>query len=557
MSALKTPWLATYEKIGVKISPPADRSLAEYLEEHARVRPDAPALHYFSRSWTYGQVNTTANQLANALSDLGVGRGDVVGLHMPNLPQYYLGLVAISKLGAIGSGVSPLLAPPELAHQVADARIKVLMSFETLGPAVSAMHAPDCLQAVVICGARDLLDSPEVALPNLPQLKTVSFNSIFESASKSFETVPVDPQDTFMIQYTGGTTGKPKGAELSNSTLLHNPIQVLALAPEIRVGDEIFVSAFPLFHIAGLCFCLMAFVTGGSYECLPDPRDTDRICEAMKSRPPTRIAAVPALYDMLVANPKFAEVDFSRVEMASSGAAPMTRATQDAVTNIIGRPVMSDIFGMTETGPCHTSNPVVAPKAGSVGLPCAGAKIRIRDVETGLKDMPFGEAGEICSAGPQLMKGYLDLPEESARAVRMIEGERWMFTGDVGYMDEEGYVFLCDRAKDMLVVGGFKVFSVEVEDKLASLPMVASSAIIGTPDTRRPGNDIVNLYVSLSPDYRDKAEDGLRAELLAWIRENMAAYKVPKRIVFVDEIPLTPVGKIDKKKLRAAAMDSA
>lgn len=159
-----------------------------------------------------------------------------------------------------------------------------------------------------------------------------------------------------------------------------------------------------------------------------------------------------------------------------------------------------------------------------------------------------------CSAGPQLMKGYLGLPEESARAIRVIDGQRWMFTGDVGFMDEDGYIFLCDRAKDMLVVGGFKVFSVEVEDKLATLPMVAGSAVIGTPDENRLGNDIVNLYVALTPKYKSKDETELKAELTAWIRESMAAYKVPKKINFVDEIPLTPVGKIDKKKLRAKAL---
>ena len=553
---LQTPWLKTYETLGIQVLPPADLTLADYMDSHVRDRPDVPALYYFSRSWTYAQINAEANKLANALRELGVGRGDVVGFHMPNIPQYYLGLVAVSKLGAIGSGVSPLLAPPELAHQIADAEIKVLMSFEALGPAVSAMSAPDCLKTVIICGARDYLDAPDVALPDLSKVKTVGFNAAMDAASPEFETVKVDPADIFMIQYTGGTTGKPKGAMLSHRTLLHNPVQVLALAPEPQIGNEAFVTAFPLFHIAGLCLGLMAVLTGGSYECLPDPRDTDRICEVLKLRPVTRLAAVPALYDMLVANPKFAESDFSRIIMACSGAAPMTKTTYDAVTHLIGKPVMSDIFGMTETGPCHTSNPVSAPKMGSVGLPCAGAKIRIRDVETGHQDMPLGEIGEICSAGPQLMKGYLGLPGESARALREIDGERWMFTGDVGYMDEDGYVFLCDRAKDMLVVGGFKVFSVEVEDKLAGLPMVAGSAVIGTPDERRPGNDIVNLYVALSPNYRGRDEDELRTELIAWIRENMAAYKVPKKIIFIDVIPLTPVGKIDKKKLRTEALQS-
>ena len=551
---LQTPWLKAYETLGVEVIPPANLTLADYMETHVQQRPDALALHYFSRSWTYAQVNAEANKIASALRDLGVGRGDVVGFHMPNIPQYYIALMAISKLGAIGSGVSPLLAPPELAHQIADANIKALMSFEALGPVVSAMAAPACLDSVIICGARDYLDRPEVAELDLADIKTLSFNSFIKGKSSEFEGVKTDPAETFMIQYTGGTTGKPKGAMLSHRTLMHNPLQVLALAPEVEIGNEVYVTAFPLFHVAGLCFGLMSALTGGSYECLPDPRDTDRICDVLKARAATRFAAVPALYDMLVANPKFAECDFSRMVAANSGAAPMTQATHDAVTKIIGKPVMSDIFGMTETGPCHTTNPVSAPKLGSVGLPCAGAKIRIRDVETGTKDMPLGEIGEICSAGPQLMKGYLGLPEESARAMREIDGERWMFTGDVGYMDEEGYVFLCDRAKDMLVVGGFKVFSVEVEDKLSALPMVAGSAVIGTPDKRRPGNDIVNLYVALSPDYHGHDEGELREELTTWIRENMAAYKVPKHINFIDAIPLTPVGKIDKKKLRAQAL---
>ena len=549
------PWSATYEKLGIKVTPPADRTLADLLSEHARVRPDSPALHFMMRSWTFAQAESEANRLANALREMGVGRGDVVGFHMPNLPQYYIGLAAVSKLGATGSGVSPLLAPPELAHQVGDAKIKVLMSFEALAPVLSAMDAPDCLEAVVICGPRDTLDAPKTSVPDL-STTVLRFTELMAGTSDQFENVAVDPHDTFMIQYTGGTTGKPKGAELSHRTLMHNPVQVLALAPAVDMGEEVYVSAFPLFHIAGLCFCLMAVVSGASYECLPDPRDTDRICQAISARPSTRIAAVPALYDMLVANPAFAAADFSRLKMATSGAAPMTQSTYNALNNVFGRPLVSDVFGMTETGPCHTSNPVAAPKIGSVGIPCAGARIRIRDVETGQTEMPLGEVGEICSAGPQLMKGYLGLPGESARAMREIDGERWMYTGDVGYMDEDGYVFLCDRAKDMLVVGGFKVFSVEVEDKLASLPLVAASAVIGTPDTRRPGNDIVNLYVQRAPEFASQSEEESRDELIAYIRKNMAAYKVPKRIVFIDAIPLTPVGKIDKKKLRAEAQNN-
>ena len=220
---------------------------------------------------------------------------------------------------------------------------------------------------------------------------------------------------------------------------------------------------------------------------------------------------------------------------------------------MLGEGKLSDMFGMTETGPVHVQNPPKHSKPASVGIPVPGAETRIVDLETGTKEMPFGEAGEIITTGPQVMKGYLNLPEESAKALREWRGKTWMYTGDVGYMDEDGYIYLCDRAKDMLIVGGFKVFSVEVEDKLQSLDFIAQSAVIATPDTKRPGNDVVNLYVELSPDSKDKDPASIEQEITEFCRSHMAAYKVPKVIKLIDEIPLTPVGKVDKKVLRAQA----
>jgi long-chain acyl-CoA synthetase len=258
---------------------------------------------------------------------------------------------------------------------------------------------------------------------------------------------------------------------------------------------------------------------------------------------------------MLLAHPEFADVDFSGLKTAKSGAAPLTRTTYDALAAVIGAGKFADVFGMTETGPCYINHPVAHYKIGSVGIPMPGADVRIMDVETGTKEMPLGEVGEIVTSGPQLMTGYLGLPDESARALREIDGVRYMYSGDVGYMGEDGYLFLCDRAKDMLVVGGFKVFSVEIEDKLKALPDVAESAIVGAPDAKRPGNDIVHLFVqrsAVSTGSDAETEDRLRT----WIRANMAPYKVPKHIHFLDEIPLTPVGKIDKKKMRATVTDA-
>jgi len=206
---------------------------------------------------------------------------------------------------------------------------------------------------------------------------------------------------------------------------------------------------------------------------------------------------------------------------------------------------------MTETTGAYVCNPPKRYKFGSVGIPVADTDIRIMDVETGTKEMPIGEAGEICASGPQVMKGYINLPEETANSLRNIDGRTYMYSGDVGYIDEEGFLFLCDRAKDMLIVGGFKVFSVEVEDKMSSLPFVEMSAVVGQPDKARPGNDIVNLFIQLSAEYKSRDEDEIRAEIMEYFAANMAVYKKPKVIHLIDAIPLTPIGKINKKVLRA------
>lgn len=552
MADRNRPWLKIHKELGVVVPEFDGRPLGQIIEDHAAARPDAPALRYFTRTLSYAQLNAEANKLANALKELGIGRGDTVGFHMPNVPHYVLGLIAVSKLGARGSGVSPLLAPPELVHQITNARISVLMSLSDLAPALSAMPStPDCLRHVISVGAGDFLGAPDIAPLDRPGVAALSYQTLVEGKSDVFTQVDVKPDDTYMIQYTGGTTGKPKGAEISQKTLLLNPVCVAAMDPPHQPYAENYASAFPLFHIAGLSLLVGGLTFGSQLLLLPNPRDIDHFVAQMKALSPTRLGAVPALYDMLLAHPEFADVDFSGLKTAKSGAAPLTRTTYDALSAVIGAGKFADVFGMTETGPCYINHPVANYKIGSVGIPMPGADVRIMDVETGNHEMPQGEIGEIATSGPQLMTGYLGLPDESARALRMIDGVRHMYSGDVGYMDEDGYLFLCDRAKDMLVVGGFKVFSVEVEDKLKALPDVAESAVVGAPDAKRPGNDIVHLFVQRSPQSEGSDAD-VEARLLDWIRANMAPYKVPKHIHFLPEIPLTPVGKIDKKKMRAS-----
>jgi len=548
------PWLKIHRELGVEFPGFDDRDLGRCVADHARRDGTAPALRFMDRDISYAELDELANRFANVLVGLGVGKEDVVGLHLPNLPQYAIAVVAIARIGCAGSGVSPLLAPGELAYQVRDAGITVLVSLPGLiPPALAGMQEiPGCLRAVITTAPGDCLGAPAAPAPALPGIACHGFLELMASAATTFDARDSHWNDTFMIQYTGGTTGRPKGAMLSVRALMSNARMTAVYAPWEESG-EVVATAFPMFHVAGLSFVVGGLGLGGQVLLIPDPRDIEHFCQQMIARPPTRLGAVPTLYQMLVNHPTSRQIDFAKLRTAATGAAPLTGEDRVRIEALIGRGKLCDVFGMTETGPVHTMNPPGRIKPDAVGIPVPGMETRVVDLETGTREMPFGEPGEIITTGPQVMKGYLNLPEESARALRQWRGRTWMYTGDVGFMDDEGYIHLCDRAKDMLIVGGYKVFSVEVEDKLADLPCVAQSAVVGTPDPARAGSEIVHLFVKTTPEASGRDPAQLREEITAFCRANMSPYKVPKVIEFVDELPLTPVGKIDKKVLRAQA----
>ncbi|MFT7374374.1 MAG: long-chain acyl-CoA synthetase, partial [Oleiphilaceae bacterium] len=398
---MNLPWLAHYESLGIITPEFEDKPFGSFIEEHARTQPDSIAMWYVARGISYSEYNEQANRLANALVKLGVNKGDVIGIHLPNIPQYPITLAAISKIGAIGSGISPLLAPPEVAYQIQDAGIKVIITLSELSLVLSAMpKTPDCLEYAVVTAATDLLAPTDFGLPKIKDCEVLSYLSLTQSASDEYIQTDVHWNDTFMIQYTGGTTGKPKGAMLSQRNVMHNTAQSSAVNP-FDASQETLLSAFPMFHIAGLANAIASAIYGGKMILVPNPRDTDFICDQLKKNPPNVMIGVPALYDMMVANPAFADIDFSKLRVAVSGAAPLTRGSYDALSAIIGEKKISDAFGMTETAPCYTVNPPKQYKLGSIGFPVPNAKVRIRDVETGNHDMPFGEPGEIVCTGPQ------------------------------------------------------------------------------------------------------------------------------------------------------------
>ena len=546
------PWLSIHEELGV--SPPEfdDRPLGTFIETYAETIPDSSAIRYFERDISYRELNELANRLANALVGLGLGRSDVVGLYMPNVPQFAIAVVALSKIGAVATGISPLLAPSEVANQVSDGNVKVLIALDSLAKStLEAMdNLPDCVEAVIIAGVDDFRQPIDLNLPELDSVICQTYLDFTADASAEFQQVDLPPDHVCLIQYTGGTTGKPKGAMLTLRGITYH-ILIFQIYVPWELGKETYASAFPLFHIGGLGGLLMALRFGGRSLLILDGRDMDHYCQQMIDCPPTRIAGVPTIYQMIADNPLSAQIDFSNLKAAMTGAAPITGDDRKRIENMLGGIVLSDGFGMTESGPTIVVNPADRCKPESVGIPVPSVDVRIVDVETGTQEMPYGEAGEIIAASPALMKGYLNRPDETANALREWHGRTYMYTGDVGVMDDEGYVYIKDRAKDMIIVSGFKVFSVEVEDKLSALGSIANSALIGSPDANRPGSEIVNLFVELTPDAKQMDPDTLRDDILEFCRTEMAPYKVPKVIHFVDAIPVTPVGKIDKKVLRA------
>ena len=555
------PWLRIHEELGVQPPEFDDRPLGTFVEAYAESIPERSAVQYFDRDISFRELNELSNRFANALAALGVGMGDVVGLHMPNVPQYVVAVVAISKLGAIASGVSPLLAPAELAYQLENSGVSVLISLDTLAkPHLEALDSqgrlPDGVKAVIVTGANDLRQPTILELPTLESLSCTPYLELTANASAEFKQVDLPPDHVILIQYTGGTTGKPKGAMLTLRGIMYNCLIGHRYRPW-QVGAEISPSALSPSHISGLGAIIWGLRFGAKTVLIPDARDLDHYCQQLLNFPPTRLWGVPTLYQMIADHPLSAQIDFSRLVYAQTGAAPITGESRKRIETMLQGTVLSDGYGMTEGGPTVIVNPPDRCKPEAVGIPIPGVDVRIVDTESGTREMPYGEAGEIIISSPSLMRGYLDLPDETANSLRQWCGKTWLHSGDVGVMDEEGYVYLKDRAKDMIIVSGFKVFSVEVEDKLSALDFIACSALIGTPDDNRPGSEIVNLYVELAPDAKHLDLDKVRENILEFCRAEMTAYKVPKVIHIVDAIPLTAVGKIDKKALRAQAVQGA
>ncbi len=558
-------WLKSYDD-GVPSTVDAPEiSFSDYFDQIVAAYPKKPAMHFSGTTLTFEELQAQSNRVAQALIDHGCEPGDVVGINLPNIPQYLVAQVAAAKAGCAASGMSPLLTPRELLYQLNDSKAKALFTLDAIFDHRFAGVADNipALKLVVVTGILDYLPFikrilgrvvkrvPHGRIRPLSNKTVTHFTRILEDYTDRPAERHVGLDDPFLLQYTGGTTGVPKGTILTQRNLAVNQTQIEAWTkPEY--GSEVFLSGFPFFHLAGLAMGLAALATGSAQVLIPNPRDTRFIVKQIAACKPTILVNVPSLYMMLVEEPSFHRQDFSTLKYCLSGASPFPMESILELERIIGRGKLVEVYGLTEASPIVTMNPRFGPKKiGSVGLPVPGTEVRLVDLEDGKSQVPLGEEGELIVAGGQVMKGYLNKPEETRIALREHDGRLWLHTGDVAKMDEDGFFYIVDRTKDMLNVGGFKIFSREVEEKLYEHPAIEFCAIVGTPNTRRPGTDVVKLVVQVSQSHRTKSDDEIKADIMNFARENFSPFKVPKIIEFVEKMPMTPVGKVDKKALRA------
>ena len=529
--------------------------------------PDKTALGFLGVNISFRELDRYANQFANMLQANGFEKGDIVGINLPNIPEYVISLIGGLRAGCIISGVSPLLPAEQIKYQLNDlgstGKKVALITLDAIfaGHVVKIADDIPRLALVVATSVAGFLPKIKQVLGKLlkkvpaGKLTPLEGKTVFDyhrdvlkhSAAAPVQ-VELSPDDLGWIQYTGGTTGTPKGAMLSHSNAAHN---ILSINKWLgwEWGKGVLLSGFPIFHIAGLTVCESAIFFGWTQVLIPNPRDTAHICKEIAKYKPTNMANVPSLYQMLMADPKFKELDHSTLGTCISAAAPFPKESQAELESIIGKGKLLELYGMTETSPVSTMNPSKGrKKLGTVGMPIMNVACKLVDPATS-KEIPLGEAGEICLKGPLVMQGYFNKPGETRNAV---DEQGYMHTGDVAVMDEEGYLTIVDRTKDMINVGGFKVFSSKVEDSLAQHPAVGMLALIGVDNPQRPGSEIVKAYVQLDPLFQyDGDEEALKEDITRFAKEKCSPYEVPKVIEIIKDMPLTAVGKIDKKVLRA------
>ena len=541
-------WLAVYgERIPAEIDPNAHRSVVTLLEGAMQRYADKPAFRCFGQTLSYAATDRLSRAFTAYLqARLGVRKGDRVAVMLPNIAAFPLATLGILRAGAVQVNVNPLYTPRELEHQLNDAGAEVIVIFNGASATLAEIIGRTPVKRVICAGPGDGIDAlrvPSVAVdPRLPGVIRFA-DALSQGSDLALQPVDLDGDDLLFLQYTGGTTGVSKGAALCHRNLVANTEQYKAFIPEAcRPGQEVVVTALPLYHIFALMVNFLSYFSIGAENWLvSNARDMDSLVDILGKARCTVFTGVNTLFAGLLMHPGIQDVDFSRLRVAIGGGAAVMPTTSARWKARTGQHILEG-YGLSETSPVLTLNPLTgAGFSATVGIPLPSTDIKLLDDED--KAVDLGETGEICAKGPQVMSGYWQKPEANAAAFTV---DGYFRTGDIGVFDLDGYLKIVDRKKDMIIVSGFNVYPNEVEAIVSACPGVAECACVGVPDPKT--GEAVMLFVVRTPGAALAESD-----LLAHCRRELAAYKVPRYVRFLDTLPKSTVGKILRKDLRALA----
>jgi long-chain acyl-CoA synthetase len=552
------PWLKFYDP---HVPPSIDypkRTIPQSMAETARRHPDHPAIIFKGRRISYRELDESADRFGAALQELGVAKGDRVAIHLPNVPQFGIAYFATLRIGAIAVPCNPVYTARELKHQLRDSGSKVIVSLSSHFPLVQQIRGETSLETVIVARLKTYLPPllrllfsvlRERASGHRADIGGVRdthwFADLLRSAPVAPEPVEISWDDTAVLMYTGGTTGLSKGAQLTHENIFKNAYQVIVWS-DSKESEDSTLAALPLFHSYGMTCCLNpGAIQAGTAILVPDPRDIEDVMDSIEKYRPTFFPGVPAMYVAVINHPSAAQRDLTSLRFCNSGAAPLPREVQERFQELTKARLVEG-YGLSEATPVTHSNPAYGDsRIGTIGVPWPDTEAKVVDADTGDRTLGVGEIGELCVRGPQVMKGYWNMPTETANVLRADSagGEPWLHTGDLSLMDEDGYFKIVDRKKDMILgAGGYNVYPREIEDVLYEHPAVFEAGAVGVPV---PGKgERVKVFVSLKPG-RTATEE----EIIEFCRQNLAPYKVPKYVEFRDELPKTLTGKILRREL--------
>ncbi|MFX1390930.1 MAG: AMP-binding protein [Promethearchaeota archaeon] len=558
-------WLKSYDKhVPATLTYPTE-DLGTMLTNAMTKYADQVGIHFMDRSFLFKEILEHSQRLATFLQKNGMSKGDVLAVCLPNSPQYLFSVYATYIAGGVVTGLSPLLSPEEMVYQMKDSGAKFLVTMDILHEKVFSKiyNRLNDLKVIIPTNVSEFMGFGGFKvfmgklIKKIPKGKIIPWPGktvvpFLDALNTEIDLKKFDielKKDLALIQYTGGTTGLPKGVEILHTNLMSN-IHQFDIWLDREKGKEVLLSAFPFFHVAGFLIGLFLVYLGGSQTLIANPRDTDHIIKEIIDKKPTSFGNVPTLFLMVQNNPmskKIPKETLDNITLYVSGAAPFPpEAIKEFEKQFHSENKFVEVYGMTETAVVVTANPMYGKKRiGTVGLPWPDTDIKLIDTETGEKIKEIGKPGEILVKGPSCAKQYHNKPEQSAST---FDKDGYVHTGDVGVFDEDGYLKIVDRTKDMLIVSGFKVYSVHVEEVMTKHPDIQILAIIGVPNPDRPGAEIVKAVVQLKEGV--EATEEVKNNIMKYAEENLAKYEVPKMWDFREELPLTMVGKVLKKALR-------